>query len=243
MQIHSGHIAMHSSVRIPAHRNSHPMARRPINRTETREALKSAQWDWLQAVKARTGWTPTRIARESGLTPTTILRFDNRDPKYPNALSAQTISQIAQGTGVAATAELLGEHAVSPPMQLREGEAAPYRAEASDPLESAIKAMTNGRNGLDPWVLRSAALVEAGYLPGDVLMVDLNLEPRPGDVVCAQLYRWAEKKAETVFRLFEAPSFLLAASRDPALRKPVMVDDDNTVIKGVVTCMLRRRAA
>lgn len=219
------------------------MARRPINRTETREALKSAQWDWLQAVKSRTGWTPTRIARESGLTPTTILRFDNRDPKYPNALSAQTMSQIAQGTGVAVTADLLGEHAVSPSMQLRESEAAPYRHDPADPLEAAIKAMQALRNGLDPWELRSPALVDAGYLPGDVLMVDLNAEARAGDVVCAQLYRWAESKAETVFRIFETPGFLLSASRDPVLRRPVMVDGENTVIKGVVTHMLRRRAA
>ncbi len=219
------------------------MGRRPINKTETHEALKAAQREWLAKVKAKTGWTSTRIARESHLTPTTVLRFEKNDPQYSNALSAQTMSQIAQGTGVPVTADLLGDAAAAPQMMLRESEAAPYRAELGDVLEVAIKAMVSGRNGLNPWVLRSSALIEAGYLPGDILIVDLNAEAKPGDIVCAQLYRWAESKAETVFRLFESPGYLLAASRDPSLRRPVLVDDDNAAIKGVVVSTLRRRAA
>jgi SOS-response transcriptional repressor LexA len=81
---------------------------------------------------------------------------------------------------------------------------------------------------------------DAGYMPGDILIVDLNAEPERGDCVCAQLYRWQVGTAETIFRIYEEP-YLLAATRHPDLRKPLLVDNDRVVIKGVVTEILRAR--
>lgn len=79
-------------------------------------------------------------------------------------------------------------------------------------------------------------------MPGDVVVVDLAATPTRGDVVCAQVYRWHEGKAETVFRIFEPP-YLVAASAAPALRMPLVVDNDRVMIKGVVTHSLRARPA
>ena len=96
------------------------------------------------------------------------------------------------------------------------------------------------RNGVDPWVLRSNALLSIGYLPGDVMLVDLNERPRAHDVVCAQVYDWVRSRAQTVFRLYEPP-YLLASTTDQAVLRPLVVDDNVVVVKGVVTASIRPR--
>jgi len=91
--------------------------------------------------------------------------------------------------------------------------------------------------GVDPWVMKSRALEHAGYLPGDILIVDLNAKPQDGDAVCAQIYD-RNGKTETAFRIYEYP-FLIAASADPDLRRPVLVDNERASIRGVVMASIR----
>lgn len=62
-----------------------------------------------------------------------------------------------------------------------------------------------------------------------------------GDIVCAQAYDWSNpRETETLWRIYERP-FLVAATRDAAFRKPVLVDGDKIIIKGVVTAIFRAR--
>jgi SOS-response transcriptional repressor LexA len=89
-----------------------------------------------------------------------------------------------------------------------------------------------------PWTLRSRALEVAGYLPGDVLIVDLNARPDDGDVVCAQVYE--RDNAETLFRIYEAP-YLQAATYQRGLFKPLLVDGRRVVLRGVVVASIRPR--
>lgn len=96
-----------------------------------------------------------------------------------------------------------------------------------------------------PWKRKSCALETAGFLPGDILVVNVNVRPKQGDVACAQLYDYRHSRAQTIFRLWEPP-FLVAASFDPALRKAHFVDSENVSLVGVVIASLRmpkRRAA
>ena len=111
----------------------------------------------------------------------------------------------------------------------------------NDPMQEAVSAWRRGRNGVDAWVMRSRALENSGVLPGDVLVVDLNASPTDGDIVCAQLYNRAGE-VETAFRIYEKP-FLVAASSDPAFRRPTLIDGDRAQIKGVVVASLRGRAS
>ena len=127
------------------------------------------------------------------------------------------------------------------PRGLAETEALPITDTDND-IGRVLNALVSGRNAANPWTLNSRALEDAGYLPGDILVVDLNAQPKAGDVVCVQIYKWAEGKADTVFRIYEPP-YLLAACRDPALRRPLLVDNNHIIIKGVVTECLRRRPA
>jgi len=121
-------------------------------------------------------------------------------------------------------------------------DAVPYEAPQGDPLTSAVRAMIAGRRAADPWVIKTRALELAGYLPGDIVIVDLGEAPQPGDAVCAQANIDLRRgTAETVMRLFEragAATVLVGASVDPAFRQPIAVDD-RVAIKGVIVGMLR----
>jgi hypothetical protein len=57
-------------------------------------------------------------------------------------------------------------------------------------------------------------------------------------VVCAQVYQWPSGTAQTVFRIFEPP-YLVAATDDPTERRPLLIDNNQVTVKGVVTQSLR----
>lgn len=194
---------------------------------------KDEQRAWLVKVLAQTNEAPTGLAMRAGLAPTTLTRFLN-NPQHATALSARTISAVENATGV----RFRGG---SPLAQLRESEAEPFQhGPDTSPVARMVEAATGRANGVDPWRLKSRAIEAAGYLPGDILIVDLNADPSPGDVVCAQIYEWGRGQAETVFRVYEPPA-LVSATADATLRKPYIVDGDRVVIKGVVIAAVRPR--
>jgi len=86
--------------------------------------------------------------------------------------------------------------------------------------------------------MRSMALAELGILPGDILVVDRNETARTGDVVCAQVYG-PKNTAETVFRLYREPMFLVGAG--PGARLPIIADGRGAQIRGVVIGLFRQR--
>lgn len=196
---------------------------------------------WLNRALEQTGDTPSGLARRAGLATTTLTRFLN-DPGSP-MLSLRSIAKIAHVAGVSP----IGLAAESPTAsELREPEAVQYRSnEPQSVVASALQVLTRGRPSASPWVLKSRALDAIGYLPNDILIVDLNLAAAAGDIVCAQAYNWANGQAETMFRLFEAP-YLVGATADPgahAVRRPLLVDNDRVIIKGVVVSLLRAMPA
>lgn len=212
------------------------------------EELRRRQRDWLREIIARHGIAPTRLAKAAGLTPTTITRKVN-DPSDTTILSEANVAKIVAylgesapvffGSGVhdGASMALVNKHP-----GLREREAEPYMAALHDPLAQAIAQLTT-RDGVDAWTLQSRALEYEGYRPGDILIVDLNALPRPGDVVCAQLYDWQRSAGtQTVFRIYEPP-YLVAAGPDEATRKPRLIDSENVAVKGVVMTSVRPRGA
>lgn len=170
------------------------------------------------------------------MNPSTFSKFEN-DPENKAQLDPTTIALIEEASGLRAYEQSV--HAK--PRGLAEVESARYDAEPLKVIDGAVKAMKGERNGIDPWVLKSRCLEGAGYLPGDVVLVDLNARPQPGDVVCAQVYD-RNGRAETVFRIFEDP-FLVAATLDRTLFKPWLIDNDRVIVRGVVIASLRERRA
>lgn len=203
------------------------------------EELRRKQRDWLRDIIARHGIAPTRLAKAAGLTPTTITRKVN-DPSDTTILSDANVAKIVAYLGEPAPAFHGG--VAAPAAGFRDREAEPYLAVPHDPLADAIARLT-AHEGVDAWVLGSRALDYEGYRPGDILIVDLNGQPRAGDVVCAQLYDWQRPGGtQTAFRLYEPP-YLVGAGPDDASRKPRLIDSENVVIKGVVLTSLRPRAS
>jgi hypothetical protein len=49
----------------------------------------------------------------------------------------------------------------------------------------ALRSLIGDRNGIEPWLLHTRALELEGFMPGDIVLVDLNASPKPGDAVYA----------------------------------------------------------
>lgn len=201
------------------------------------ENLRRKQLAWFEAVLLHRNWNMSQLAEIASVDPSTLSKFRN-DPDNMKQLSTRVVERIAEASGI-------HPYDTREPVRPRgfgEGEAVPYVAGPGlDPLTAAISAVRREAYGLDPWILRSRALENAGYLDGDVLMIDLNAEARAGDIVCAQVYD-DKGGARTIMRIFEDP-YLIAASHDPSLLRPLHVGRDPVVLRGVVVSSFRPRRA
>ena len=199
------------------------------------ENIREQQLVWIADVTTRNGWTPTEWARLAGVDPSTLSKFLT-DPSNIKILSTRSERKLELAAG--RTRE--GETLLASLNGMAEAEAVAYRiGERDDTLTRAIKAATEGQNAVVPWVLKTTALNAAGYMPDDILLVDLNLQARDGDVVCVQIYR-RDGTADTVFRIMETP-FLVAAHFGQHLFKPVLMGSDNVVLRGAVVSSFRPR--
>lgn len=192
--------------------------------------------DWLHLIRERTGWSWSKIATAAGVARSTVTNAAN-DPDYPNVMGTTTITKISRATGIPPPVLPTGldDRAAG----LAEPEAVPYRI-AGTSHDALIEAYTAASASLVPWELRTRALELAGYLPGDIVILDMNARPADGDVVCAQVYDFAASQAKTIWRRYQAP-YLLAASTETEL--PVRADDKTAAIKGVVVLSIRPRKA
>ena len=200
---------------------------------------RETQLAWVRAILAHLGVSATELAKRAKIAPSTLQRPLN-DPEWTNLLSGRTMAAIG---------EVAGLRPLEFPSRTRgmaEPEARPYvydqARDAADNFDRSVRELCQGRVGRDPWVMKSYALELSGVLPGDVMIVDLNVQPAPDDIVCAQIYDWSGSKTETVFRLFDPP-YLVTNSVRAGREKPMAVDNSSVVIKGVVTTILRNRAS
>jgi len=185
--------------------------------------------DYLRRVIAHTRKPPTRIAKEVGVAPSTLTRLLNENSTA--TLHARTISRLQDYSGLSFFG---GDPSAPSTFRGLAEDAVPFDAKNADPaFSAAIKALVGGRQAADPWTMRTRALERRGYLPGDIVIVDLGRRPEAGDAVCAQVYDWRRGAAETVMRVYDPP-FLLEASHDDQLRKPLVVDNEQVIIKGVL---------
>lgn len=192
------------------------------------------QLAWLQAIYDETGWNQSGLAKRAGISHATLSKFRND----ADAVAVLDTSSVAKIAAVSPIPHYEAQQSTYPE-GFHEGEAEELGAEAHDgPMGRAITAMRYGAQALDPWVMRSRVLENIGYLPGDVLMVDLSVLPNEGDVVCAQISD-RRGNVETAFRVYHRP-YLVAASGDKRFLKPLLIDD-HVQIMGVVVASLRPR--
>ncbi|HEX2656026.1 MAG TPA: S24 family peptidase [Xanthobacteraceae bacterium] len=187
---------------------------------------------YLRQVVEKTGTPPTRIARDIGIAPSTLTRLLNEADGSTATLHAGTLAKLERYSGIAPPSAD-GKADRPPPSGLQE-EAAKFEATGFDQsISAALKALIDGRSNAHPWIIKTRALEYLGYMPGDIVIVDLDATPQSGDAVCAQIYDWHRGSAETIFRLYETP-YLMSASNELSTRKPLLVDGERVVIMGVL---------
>lgn len=204
------------------------------NRSAVHSEEYARHFAWVDWMLVRTGKSDASLAKEAGLN----VNYLYRKRADGTVLGATQIRMLAEHYGLPGpdTYQLPGASGLS-------DEGAPYDASApgNDPfLKHMIEFALKGRPNAAPWVLKTRALESAGYLVGDIVISDQAAAPNAGDAVVAQVYDIKSGVAEFVFRIFEAP-YLIAASSDPALRKPLLVDNERVIVMGVITQSFRSR--
>lgn len=199
------------------------------------ETPRRKQLAWLRAIKAETGWSNNKLAKAAGISHSTLSKFEN-DPLNERPLDTATVAKIAAVSPIPHYENVRG----AMPEGFDEGEAAPFDTAANDDevVNRAVTAIKNGSNSMQSWTLKSSALENAGYRPGDVLIVDSSKAPVQGDVILAQIYD-LQGGAETAFRIYHKP-YLVASSNNPRHLAPTLIDQ-RVDVRGVVTALVRPR--
>lgn len=200
--------------------------------SDSRQRLAEAQRAWLSRVKSITGMTVTDLARAAGKHHTTLTNFMNKPARGP--LNPLTIELVSQATGVPATMEARG----TPAPAGSTDEAEPYVDSGDNPIAAAIKLFSAGNATIAAWRLRTHALENVGFLPGDIVLVDPDRQPAAGEAVCAEAYDGIKARTETVWRIYEPP-YLMAATQDRSLSKPFLLDDRVRILGVVLPHRLR----
>jgi hypothetical protein len=114
-------------------------------------------------------------------------------------------------------------------------DATPYEVGRTGAVASCLKSLIAGRNTVVVWEMRSRALELAGFMPGDIVLVDSAATPKIGDMVCVEI---AEKnEPRCAMRIFDraAPvNILVSRTLDPRLQKTIIFDGERVIVKGVL---------
>lgn len=185
---------------------------------------------WIETIMQRHRVEIPAVAARSGVAASTIYRW--LEPDYQFTPSLTSLRKIAR--------------AFDAPMPAIEGQQttlgfAEQDLTAFDHKQDFAGLPAGPNQGR--WRVNTRALELAGYLPGDVVLVDQAVAPRPNDVVCAQVYDFKSGSADTKLRVFQPP-YLVTLTMDPAASDmPLLVDGQRVVIVGTVIRSVRMRAA
>lgn len=189
---------------------------------------------WIKAVAAHLDLTLTDLAKGAGVGQPTITRYVN-DKTGKVGISQRTLDAVSRFSGVP-------PHQMPPRGTTAGPDAVPYTEEHTHNrppwLADVMLAAQTGQAWRKPWSMVSHALDLAGVQAGDILVVDSRVAPTRGDTVLAQVFQGRDAGIVFVVRVFEPP-FLLTRSSTPTFIKPLIVDGDGVVIRGVVDLVLR----
>lgn len=191
--------------------------------------------EWVEWVRARTGQSLSELADGAGLSSNTLTRLKQRDSALLDALSVRMLTEYTglPGPDLYKLGPTAGFAEEATPFHKGDGGRDPFLLKF---LDLALKDRPNAA----PWWLNTRAIEAAGYMLGDLVITDKSVQPQAGEAVCAQLYDLRTGSAETIFRIYEPP-YLISGSPEPALRKPLLVDNERVIVMGTVTECLRRR--
>lgn len=125
-----------------------------------------------------------------------------------------------------------------------DGDVIPWAAEdAADQCTGDVLALLmRDRAGVEPWRVSTSAMQLAGYIEGDLILVDRTRStPIAGNIVLAQVYDWHLGSAKTLLRRYDPP-VITAASADPRGARPYIVDGTNVTVVGTVVASWREES-
>jgi hypothetical protein len=204
------------------------------NRSAVHSEEYARHFAWVDWMSARTGRSDAALAKDAGLN----VNYLYRKRSEGTVLGATQIRMLSEHYGLPGPDNYLQPGAAG-----LSDEGAPYDAAAPGTdsiLKLMIEAALKDRASAAPWVLKTRAMEDAGYLAGDIVVSDASVPPNAGDAVVAQVYDLRSGSAETVFRILEPP-YLIAASSDPGLRKPLLIDNERVKVMGTITQSFRAR--
>lgn len=211
------------------HLNSEPWGRSVHRSDNLRENIR----DWLERLEKRHGVSRRQLAVRAGISPTTIYRAMETDGQF--VMSTSKLAQVAQAFGSEMPSGLTMEPG-QPPQGFGEDTVAPYEGEPPDNLPAI-------GNHQELMTVAGLALDLAGYRPGDVVVVDMSVEPEPGDVVCAMVYSFERGSVEKQLRVYYPPYLVTRSSDARVDGRPLYVDGERVALCGTVVRMIRERVA
>lgn len=205
----------------------------PVSRTDAKKQLQDRQRDWLRQLVLQTGNKPSQIAKKAGVSDTTLTRLLN-NPDYSGTLSEVTVERIKSAYTVPGPSQVVSRGA-----SMLIGEAERIDLSSLDvEASAALRAFLLNRDQVEFWKIGTSTLERAGYLPGDFVVVDPALEPRPHDAVKATVFDWNRGGSETVWRLYDPP-FLISSTSHGHASKPLLVDGERVKVQGVIVACVR----
>lgn len=197
--------------------------------------------EYVRRVMEHMRMKQTPLAKAAGVSESSLSRLLKEDSTL--TLHARNISKLEKFSGILLSA-VVATPSVSAPPGFTE-DAVPFDADSADPaVSAAIKALIGTRENADLRTISSRALEGLGYLPGDIVVVDLGRKPVAGDIVFAQISEMGGRsEPETVMRLYHPPVLLAATFDEQVLGRLLWVDDPRVKIEGVVLRHRLRPAA
>jgi hypothetical protein len=206
----------------------------PPNKARTNSALhdeiynRQIAWlDWLRQKKSL-----SVLAQEAGRSSNLL----TRKVADGDHLSAASIKLLMESTGLPGPDTYLQPGAAG---ILDEGTRYdPLAHDGDSMLKAIVEAALKDRPNATAWHLNTRALESAGLLVGDVVISDAAVTAQAGNAVVAHVIDLRSGKMESVFRILEPP-YLVTATADPTLRKPLLIDNDRVIVIATITESLR----
>ena len=160
------------------------------------------------------------------MSPSTLVKFLN-DETGKRTLNSYTIEKFTKATRMPFEGRMLPDDAPDDSSELE------FQSEGSPRFF-----LSSDDRHISTWRVRSRALELAGYLPGDFVVIDRSLPPKPGDVVVADLST-RQVREDLVIRIFDS-SMLVAMTADRSAIVPILLNRQ-VAIRGVVIHSFRSR--
>lgn len=202
-----------------------------------RAEVGARQRAYLRDTFKELGISPSGAAVQLELSPSTFTRFMKLPETSEKTLSARTIARVE---------ELRQANSDSPIPTSAQGVWGTLHEEAvlliqthpdaDHDLMQAIQMLIGDRTGIAPWVIQTRALELEGFMPGDIVLVDENASPKPGDAVYA-VADARSSRPETLMRQYQlvgGVNLLVARTMDPRPPVSLVVDNSRVVIRGVL---------